>query len=269
MGKSELETTQLRIDPVVESAEEIVRRVREELPEHKGLDGAAQGVARAAREAQQISKKLKRPWGLHRLPAMFLAVTLLVFGAWIYWRFLHVKTLVIALPERDAIELHERVVETGRIHIREHKTVGSREGLELLKEEKVDLAFIQGGLDIPPGLPRLEIPQSETLLFFLKEGVNDPTELRRILTSSKGQGSHTVARQFAEIWRIADRVGYLHDWRELTVNPAYKIPGEVDAVFVIKDLANEKTYAGVRRLHEAGFRMAAPNIARGLWFWNT
>ncbi len=265
MGKSKLETTQLRIDPVVESAEEIVRRVREELSEHQGLDSAAQGVARAAREAQRISKKLKRPWGLHRLPAMFLAAALLIFGVWIYLRFLHVKTLVIALPERDAIELHERVLQTGRIQIREQKTVGSREGLELLNEGKVDLAFIQGGLKIPPALPRLVIPQSETLLFFLKDGVNDPTEIRHVLTSSKDQGSHTVARQFAEIWRINDRVDYIHDWRELTVNPAYKIPAEVDAVFVIKDLANEKTYAGVRRLHEAGFRMASPNIgARAL-----
>jgi hypothetical protein len=101
MANAEPETTQLRIDPVVASAEEIVRRVREELSEHQGLDSAAQGVARAAREAQQVSGRLRKPWGLHRMPALFLAAALIVFGAWIYWRFLHLKTLVIALPARD------------------------------------------------------------------------------------------------------------------------------------------------------------------------
>ncbi|MCA9070224.1 MAG: hypothetical protein KDA84_14925, partial [Planctomycetaceae bacterium] len=251
---------QLRIDPVVESAEEIVRRVREELSEHQGLDSAAQGVARAAREAQQVSRKLRRPWGLHRLPAMFLAVALIVFGVWIYWRFLRVETLTIALPERDAIQLHTRVLETGRVIIQEKPTLGSSESLELLSNEEVDLAFIQGGVKIPPGLPRLQIPQSETLLFFLREGIAGPQEIRLMMTSSENQGSHTVAQQFAEIWRIDRQVEYLHDWREMTADSEYKVPANVDAVFVIKDLANDQTYAGVRKLHDAGFRLASPNI---------
>ncbi len=103
------------------------------------------------------------------------------------------------------------------------------------------------------------------LLFFLKEGISGPAEIRQMLTSSEDQGSHTVAQQFAKIWRIEDRVTYLFDWRELTVNPNYQIPGGVDAAFLIKDLANENTFAGVRRLHEAGFRLASPDIgARAL-----
>jgi hypothetical protein len=265
MEHTEPAATLLRIDPVVASAEEIVRRVREELSEHQGLDSAANGVARAAREAQRVSRRLRRPWGLHRMPALFLAAALLVFGVWIYWRFLHVKTLVIALPERDAIELHERVLQSGRIHIRQYTTDGSRDGLALLVDDKVDLAFVQGGFEIPPTLPRLQIPQSEMLLFFLKEGVSGPADVRHVLTSSKDQGSHTVTRQFAKIWRIENQVDYLHDWRDLTVNPNYKIPEDIDAAFLIKDLANEKTFEGVRRLHEAGFRLASPNIgARAL-----
>lgn len=260
MGKNGPDTTQLRIDPVVESAEEIVRRVRDELSEHQGLDSAAQGVARAAREAQQVSRRLKRPWGLHRLPVFFLAVALIVFGVWIYWRFLRVQTLTIALPERDAIQLHERVVETGRIKIKEKPTLGSSESLALLSSGKVDLAFVQGGLDIPAGLPSLQIPQSETLLFFLREGMDGPQDVRLMMTSSENQGSHTVAQQFVKFWRIEDQVEYLHDWRPLTADSDYQIPRQVDAVFVIKDLANDQTYAGVRRLHEAGFRLASPSI---------
>lgn len=260
MGNAESDTVQLRIDPVVESAEEIVRRVRDELSEHQGLDSAAQGVARAAREAQQVSRKLRKPWGLHRLPALFLGLALIFFAVWIYWRFLRVETLTIALPERDAIQLHERVLETGRIKIEEKPTVGSRESLTLLSEGKVDLAFIQGGLDIPAGLPRLQIPQSESLLFFLREGIDGPKDVRLMMTSSENQGSHTVARQFAKYWRIERQVKYLHDWRQMTADADYSIPDQVDAVFVIKDLANDQTYAGVRRLHDAGFRLASPNI---------
>ena len=260
MQNTEPEAIQLRIDPVVASAEEIVRRVREELPEHQGLDSAAQGVARAAREAQRISRRLRSPWGLHRLPALFLAAVLVVFGAWIYWRFLHVKTLIIALPERDAIELHERVNQSGRIKIRERTTEGSRESLALLSAEQVDLAFVQGGLEIPAHLPRLQIPQAETLLFFLREGISKPSEIRQVLTSSEGQGSHTVLREFVRIWEIEGEVEYLHTWRELTTDPNARIPDSVDAVFVIKHLASDTADAGVHRLHEAGFRLASPNI---------
>lgn len=265
MGKSESDGMNLRLDPVVESAEEIHRKVREELSEHEGLDAAALGVKRAAQEAQRVSRQLKKPWGLHRMPALFLGIAVLVFGLWIYWRFLHVKTLVIALPERDAIELHERVLQSGRIEIREQTTVGSRESLSLLVENQVDLAFVQGGIEIPHGLPRLEIPQSETLLLFLREGVEGPDDIEDILTSSEGQGSHTVAQQFAKIWQIGSRVNYLHDWRRMTAEPAYQIPDRIDAAFVIKDLANENTYAGVRKLHEAGFRLVSANVgARAL-----
>ena len=54
------ETTQLRIDPVVESAEEIVRRVREELPEHQGLgECRPRGCAGGPRSAADFPKTEK------------------------------------------------------------------------------------------------------------------------------------------------------------------------------------------------------------------
>ncbi len=260
MGNPKPETLRFRMEPVAEQAEGIVRRVREELSEHQGLDSAAQGVAKAAREAQRVSLQLRKPWGLHRLPVFFLAATILAFGGWTYWRFVHVKTLTIALPKRDAIELTARVNQSGRIKIQDQITAGSQENLVLLNEGKVDLAFIQGGLEIPPALPRLEIPQSETLLFFLKDGVKSLADVRVILTSSENQGSHTVAQQFAKIWGIERQVEYVFDWRTLTADPNYKIPADVDAAFVIKNLSNEYTFTGAKKLYEAGFRIASPNI---------
>src|SRR5262245_39457517 len=67
----------LRIAPVIAAAEAVSLRVQTDLPTHQGLAGAAANVASAAREAERVSKEIKRPWSLHRLPAIFLAVALL------------------------------------------------------------------------------------------------------------------------------------------------------------------------------------------------
>ena len=65
----------LKIGPVVLNAEEVKRRVEQELPQHTGLISLAAGVATAARDAEHVAQRLRRPFGLHRLPAAFLALT--------------------------------------------------------------------------------------------------------------------------------------------------------------------------------------------------
>jgi hypothetical protein len=248
----------LKIGPVVERAEEIVQRVRAELPTHEGLGRAAGGVAKSAREAEHVARRLRRPWGLHRLPALFLAVALVALTAWLYYRFLHVSTLKIALPTRDAVELHERIDTPGRVKLQLVEVPGSRDSAKLLTAGEVDVAFVQGGIALPRDLPRLEVPETEVLLFFLRDGVQGIREVDEILTSEAGQGSHTVALDFLKLWGREGRVKFLHTWRELTANVDYKIPASVDAVFVVKDLTGELTREGVRRLDAAGFRLATP-----------
>lgn len=249
----------LKIAPVHERAQEIADRVRADLPTHQGLTKAADSVARAAQQAQTLSCKLRRWLGLHRLPLVFLMAALAVFTSWSYFRFLHVSTLRIALPERDAVELHKRVAKRDRIRFQEIPTVGSRASIDLLTRGRADLAFVQGGLPIPPELPRLVSPESETVLFLLREGVPNVAAVKKMMTSAEDQGSHTVAKKFVAFWGIADRVTFVHDWRTLTAEDDYEIPADLDAVFVIKDLANENTFAGVERLHTAGFRLASAN----------
>src|SRR5262249_52516069 len=51
---------------------------------------------------------------------------------------------------------------------------------------------------------------------------------------------------------------YLHDWKSLTDDDSYKIPDDIDAVFVVKDPSDEKTIRAVERLAQAGFRLAPP-----------
>ncbi len=250
----------LKIDPVIENAEEIAERVKRELPSHAGIARAARGVAEAAHEAKRVSRSLQRPWGLHRLPAVFLAIALLLFGSWIYWRFFHVATLTIAVPERDATELRQRLAARDRVRFRTRLTRGSRENAALLDEGSVDLAFVQGGIPISDDLPRLETSKPELVLFFVREHITHPTLVRRILTSVKGQGSHSVGLAFARIWQIEDRVEFVHEWKGLTGDAKYVVPPDVDAVFVIKDPANEKTFCAAERLTAAGFRLASPDL---------
>ncbi|MHB0958229.1 MAG: hypothetical protein ACYC0X_12180 [Pirellulaceae bacterium] len=250
----------LEIQPVIERAEELAQRVERELPNHAGLIRAAGGVADSAREAKRVARTLHRPWGLHRLPALFLAVALLLFMAWIYWHFIHVSTLRIAVPEEDAVELHQQLSRSRRVKLQQVVTRGSQASAELLAEKKVDLAFVQGGIPLPESLPRLKNPSSEVVLYFIRDGAQHPRDVRRIMTSAAGQGSHTVAQAFARYWRIDEQVQFLHDWRQFGQNDNYQIPGDVDAVFVVKDIAEHDTLYAIERLSAAGFRLTSANL---------
>lgn len=252
--------TQLKIEPVIGRAEEVIRRAQAELPTHQGLATAAAGVSKSAHDAQAVSQRLKGWWGIHRVPALFVAVALLALVIWGYIRWFHVSTLTVALPTRDAVELHTRLEQQGRVRFRLKETIGSRESIRLLEAGKVDLAFVQGGLPLPAGMPRLAIPEGESVLFFLRNGVERIADVRTVLTSSENQGSHTVAQEFFRQWKVPEPIRYVHDWRTLTSDADYVIPPDVDAVFVIKDLANENTYNGAARIDAAGFRLASPNL---------
>ncbi len=203
----------LEIDPVIRRSEELAERVQRELPGHAGLIRASAGVAGSAREAKRVSDTLRRTWGLHRLPALFLAITLLVFAIWIYWRFFHVSTLRIAVPEDDAVQLQQQLSEAGRVKFRPVETRGSRQSVQLLADGEVDLAFVQGGVPLPSHLPRLLNPSWEVVLYFVRDGVDHPAGVKRIMTSAAGQGSHSVAQAFVHLWQVDQQVSFTHDSR--------------------------------------------------------
>ncbi len=250
----------LEIGPVIRQAEELHERVKKVLPAHTGLAGLATGAATAAREAERVSRQMKRPFGLHRLPATFLALALLVLIGWIYVTFFRVATLTIALPDRDAQELRTRVSHDKRVQFIPIAVPGSREGAELVASGKVDLAFVQGGIAIPAELPRLETPNSELVLWFVRSSADNAGGVKRILTSVAEEGSHSVAQAFTKAWRLADQIQYVHDWKRLSEEDRYAIPEDVDAVFVVKDPADEKTLHAADRLASAGFRLASPDL---------
>ena len=250
----------LRIQPVIQNAEAIQRRVEREMPHHTGLMSIAGGVADAAREAERSAERLRKPFGLHRLPAAFLGLALLILIAWTYNQFFKTTTLTIALPDRDAQALRMRVSQRHRIDLKPVIVAGSGEAANQVNAGLVDLAFVQGGVEIAPALPRLETPNPELVLWFVRDSIKDLGSIRRVLTSVVGAGSHSVAQEFMKAWGIEDQIQYVHDWIRLTEPEEFAIPTSIDAVYVVKDPADEKTLRAAERLAKAGFRLASPNL---------
>lgn len=248
----------LQIGPVIEQAEEIAKRVEVELPTHQGLLRTARMTAKAAREAQDLHLRMKRLFGLHRLPAAFLLVAVGVLGIWAWWHFLHTSTVTIAISESDAVDLGRQLDK--RVHFVQIKTPGSRESLARMAAGQADMAFVQGGVPIPPELPRIELPDQELMLLFVRDRVHRPSDIRVILTSSQGQGSHSLAQRLASFWRIDGSVRYVHEWKNLVDNPAWQVPAEVDAVFVVKDPLDSRLAPVPGRLVDAGFRLDSPDF---------
>ena len=250
----------LEIEPLIRSAEKLREEIVRTLPAHEGLSNLAGGVAKAACEAGTVSRQLQRPLGWHRLPVFFLAIALVLFVGWLYVHFFSVTTLTIALPDRDAQELRTRVSREHRLLFKPVIVRGSREAAELVAGGKVDLAFVQGGLPLPSDLPRMETQQPETVLWFVRNEIADAGGVRRILTSLSGEGSHTVAQAFMKGWKIDARVEYVHDWKRLYDDDHYVIPGDIDAVFAVKDPSDDQTLRAGERLVAAGFRLVSPDL---------
>lgn len=246
----------LLINPVIEQAQAIATRVTTELPGHEGLARATSLIVEAAKKAAQTAAAMKRPFSPHRLPVMFLAAALLGLGSFVYWQFFRVTTLSLALPDRDAVAIRERVTHDARVNMTIVEVDGSREAADLLAQGKVDLGFIQGGVPVPPRLPRLETPGRELVLYFVRASAQGP--VRKVLTSVKGEGSHSVAQAFFAAWKR--QVEFVHAWRELTSPDGFMVPADIDAVFVVKDPADDKTLLGAERLAAQGFSLVSAKL---------
>lgn len=260
-----MHSLRLRIDPVIKNAEEVKLRVEKELPGHTGLISLAAGVAKAARESEAAARRLRQPFGWHRLPVAFLSLALLSFAYWTYEEFIKTAPMLkIALPDRDASALHKRATQDAKLKLRVENVAHSSEAVDLVKMGRVDLAFVQGGVDIPDNLPQLETPQPELVLWLVRQSITDLRSVHRVLTSDQGAGSHLVAQKFMKAWNLDSQISYQHDWARLSEDAPYEIPANVDAVFVVKDPADEKTLKAIDRLANAGFELRSPDLGARL-----
>jgi len=253
------EPIRLEIAPIVAQAEDILARVRKELPTHPGLARLAWATARAAEHAARISSSLRRPWGWHRLPALFLGMALLLLGWWLYSEFGRSTTLTVALPDRDAHRLHEQIRQDRRVRFRLQTVSDSRDSVRQVDAGIVDLGYVQGGIDLPADLPRVMAPDPEVILWMVRRG-KPLDEIQTILTSTRNAGSHTVAEKIFSVWWPRRSPRFVHDWRELSKEENYRIPVEIDAVFVVKDPEDEETLSAVARLAAEGFDLVSLDL---------
>ncbi|MCA3012538.1 MAG: hypothetical protein INH41_09085 [Myxococcaceae bacterium] len=262
---AERNAVRLDIDRLVETAQGLASTVKAELPTHEGLQRAADSIVQAARNAAAVSRRMKRPFSLHRLPVVFLSVAVVALLGWTWVTFFRVTTLSLALPDRDAAELKDRLQADPRLSVRLVEVKGSREASALVAAGQVDLAFVQGGIPIPPLLRRAELPGRELALLLVRPPATGLLDARRVLTSTEGEGSHAVLLQALAALGQPPPASLRHDWSALTTAADTPVPDDVDAVFVVKDPSDEKTQRGVQRLSRAGFRLVdLPLGARAL-----
>jgi hypothetical protein len=251
-------SARLEIEPIIAQATALAQRVERELSTHEGLRSASSKVANAAKKAREVAALMRRPWSIHRLPVVFLTLAITGLLTFVYWQFFHVSTLTLALPDRDAVEIRQNLRRDQRVDVVLREVPGSREAAALLERGEVDLGFVQGGVPIPDGLLRLELHSREVVFFLVREHVKGPSDARRVLTSVLGEGSHTVAQVFFSAWGASPE--YLPAWKDVSSDPAFVVPADVDAVFVVKDLNDDKTLAGLSRLATQGFHLEPPRL---------
>lgn len=245
----------LEIAPLISTAEKLSARVKQELPTHDGLAATTDSIARAARNAEDVARRMRRPLSLHRLPVVFLALALVTLLGWAWVTFFRVTSLTLALPDRDAAELKDRLRADPRLAIEVVEVKGSREAAEHVATGQVDLAFVQGGIPIPPVLLRADVPGRELALLFVRSGTTGLHDARVVLTSAANEGSHSVAQALVTLLGRPTLPLFRHEWAGLTGTGDAPIAPEVDAVFVVKDPSDEKTRRGVTRLAAAGFTL--------------
>ena len=250
----------LRIEGIIEGADKIRRRIHEELPRHSGLTGAVDYIVAAANSAQRVTRQIQHPFSFHRLPAIFLALALLLLAGWIYWNFFHVSTLTVATANRDSGDLFKESAETWRLRLHPTLVPGSKEAVELVSSGKTDLGFVQGGMPIPAELPRLRTPSDELVLWLTRDSVTGFSDIKQIITSVEGEGSHTVAKLFLKQWEIDGQVKFLHQWSFISDGAISEIPADVQAVFVVKDASDPVTIKTLNVLYSQGFRLRSPYL---------
>lgn len=253
----------VKIAPVIAEAERIAERVRREMPTHPGLASLADCVVTAALEAQTVSQNLRRPVGLHRLPIVFVATALIGLGWLLFHELFRVSVLKIGLSDRDAVKLRTQL--DRRVQFRRVETRGSSDSLQRLIRGEVDIAVVQGGIEpsaAPAGggdWPSIPLPGDELVLLFARPK-SQPNQLRRILTSMEGQGSHVVAQALVRCWATTAQVTYVHDWQRLVQDPSYVVPADVDGVLVVKDPTSAELDGVAAKLDRAGLQLVSPYV---------
>ena len=114
------------------------------------------------------------------------------------------------------------------------------------------------GDQAPQSAEETYTPRGTSLSATVQRLITGPMQVKKVLTSVEGEGSHSVAIAFFGAWSVP--VTYLYAWKDVTANENYVVPDDVDAVFVVKDPSDEKALVGAERLAKAGFHLESPSL---------
>jgi TRAP transporter TAXI family solute receptor len=182
-----------------------------------------------------------------RLMTLGSALLLTLVGFAIAWQFVNPApphTLVIASGQMDgayylfAQHYRERLAQDG-VELEIRTTAGSIENLELLKNNKVDLAFVQGGTGSATDTATLTSLGSlyyEPLWVFYRgeQTLSRITELqnKRIAIGEPGSGTHTIANMLLSDNFIDTRTDSIQPVGG-TAGAQALLQGDVDALFLV------------------------------------
>lgn len=253
----------LKIDGIIEGAQKIREKVALELPTHSGLAGAVEEVNKAAAEAKSVAQRRRRLFSLSRLPAAFLGLAILALLAWIYWNFFLERKVSVVIPERDSTEVNLRFFRNKSI-IRK-KAESSKLAIGDVVLGKADVAYIQAGIDVHRDLKVLQTPILEDVLWMVRKDRPADRPISMVITNDQDEGSHRVAIDFFRNWNPEQIPDFKHEWKNVVVASdkrasTYQIEPQVDAVFVVINVADELNQLRIKEFLKAGFQLTSPYI---------
>jgi hypothetical protein len=147
-----------------------------------------------------------------------------------------------------------------------HKEVdSSSDAIDWVVKGKADAAYIQAGIEVPHELTVLQTPVLENVLWMVRKDRPSDKKISVVLTSDKDEGSHQVALDFFRKWNPTHSPEFRHEWNDVTKTsdnqkPNYQIASDVDAVFVVVNVADEMNQRRINAFLEAGFQLETPYI---------
>ena len=137
----------LDIDPVIQRRSSWRNRSGGSCPVTADIIRAAQGIAEAAHEAKRVARHAP-PVGAAPLAGRLPALALLLFAFGSIGTSSMSQRCTSPCPKKTRCNC-SRLAHGGRVRFEKTLTEGSRESLQLLLNNQVDLAFIQGGIRFP------------------------------------------------------------------------------------------------------------------------
>lgn len=106
----------------------------------------------------------------------------------------------------------QREAATNGVTLELHPTAGSEEALALVASGQLDLAFIQGGLDLPnPNVVHVATVSPELLHLLARPGITDLSGLRgkRVNLGSRKGGTRVIAKQLLSYAGLREDIDYV------------------------------------------------------------